>query len=105
MGGGACVLFGAGWILLRQIGGEALVEEHDGTLRLTRSAFANRSAAFACSPRSPRSVSGWPTTTSSTAWSRTIAAISSRSARATTPSGRAITPVGSETATPVRADP
>ncbi len=96
--------------LLREVGREALVIELDGNVdcaaqRRRRSV----SVSAACSPRAPRSVSGRPTTTRSTSSSRTSRASSasplSVEARSTTPSGRASVPVGSETATPVRAEP
>src|SRR4051794_7278812 len=80
-----------------------------GTSSVLRRRLANSSLARACSPRSPRSVRGRPTTTLPTSSratrSRTSASPASLWARSTTPIGRAIVPVGSETATPVRAEP
>ena len=80
-----------------------------GTSTTWRSASRNRSVSPTCAPRSPRSVNGSPTTTRSTCSSRTSSASraspASDGARWTTQRGRASVPVGSETATPVRAAP
>jgi hypothetical protein len=63
------------------------------------------SVSRACSPWRPASVSGSPTTTRSTACSSISCTIRAMSVPPTTSSGRAMVPVGSETATPVRARP
>ena len=66
MGGGARVLGRVRRRLLREVGREALVEEDDGDVDDARAALStNCSVSRACSPRSPRSVSGRPTTTCS----------------------------------------
>ena len=106
MGRGASVLFrGRRCHLLREVRREALVEGDDldaarhgqlldEGLRLTR-----------LLPQLPRRVSGMPTTTRSTPCSRISSTIRATLPPSTTPIGRAIVPVGSETATPVRARP
>ena len=80
-----------------------------GMLHRLRSRATNASVSIACGPRSPRSVSGRPTTTTSGA-SRSMIAHSSAMPLlpptfCTTQSGRASVPLGSLTATPVRALP
>ena len=96
--------------LLREVGREALVEELDGdvdgaaqrvdeALGLGRLLAARRRAASAGGRRRSRSASSSRTSRASSASPLSLAA------RSTTQSGRASVPVGSETATPVRAEP
>ena len=96
MGGRERVLGRGAGGLLRQVGRGALVEQLDGDVD-------------GAAPRVPRRVSGRPTTMRSTSSSRMSRASSVRpvspAAPSTTPIGRASVPVGSETATPVRAEP
>src|SRR5439155_11620683 len=80
-----------------------------GTPATRLSLPANERVAAACSPSSPASVSGNPTTTSSAPVSRTSSTSSSSpagvSGRSTLRSGVASEPLGSDTADPQRAAP
>src|SRR6187551_3192094 len=68
-------------------------------------ASPNARASDACDPSVPLSETGSPTTTSSAPCLRARSAIACGSGGSTTPSGRAIVPVGSEIAHPARAAP
>ena len=110
MRGRARILGGFRRRLLREIGREALVEEDDRHLEALAQRRRELLGDRAPAGRARRaSVSGCPTTTCSGCSSATRRSSSARpssdAARSTTHSGRAITPVGSETATPVRALP
>jgi len=90
-------------------GGEAFVERLDRNVHRTAQLFDEPVRLSAWAPTSPRSVKGSPTTIRSASSSRTRprrrANPSSDAAPSIVQSGRAIVPVGSETATPVRAEP
>ena len=110
MCGSARILGRVGRRLFREVGREALVEGHDRDVDTSRAAPRRSAPSRAPAPRARRAAStAGPTTTRSACCSPTRAASraspSPLPARSTTQSGRAIVPVGSETATPVRARP
>jgi len=100
---------GPGVVAVRENAREPLVVRRDRNLHPVAQASTNASVACACSPCSPRSVTGMPTTIRSGISRSTIRSSDSRPASvpafSTMHTGRASVPVGSDTATPVRAAP